>query len=159
MDQAYLEMCHFDVCTEALMTKKYRIAAIAAATGVIIGITSAGAMAGYSSWSSMGSHHGISYQERSYSGASSTPYGGAQIQASPSAPAGYMGMSAYLYNYSALCASATTVYNSVTLTVLARSASGDCGSGNYRARGVGKAYNYDGSYYPQWTYYSPYYTW
>jgi len=148
---------------EARMGKKYRIAAIAAVTGVIIGIMSSAAIAGYSDWSSMGSHHGISYSERSYVGVNSTPYGGGQIQASSSAPQGYMGMSAYLYvgsgSTSSVCASASPAFNSTQVTVFSRSASGNCGSNNYRAVGFGRAYNYDGTYSIQQTIYSPYYTW
>jgi len=142
-----------------MASSKVRVAAIAALTGVILGITGTAALAtNYSSWQHIYNFGTNDIQNRSFAGqVSGLPYGGGQVLADVARPAGYLGQQATLYKGGGVCATATAVYTSVASNAISRSAKVNCGSGNYTGYGLSWVYTGSQNYgFP--TYTSPNYT-
>ncbi|HYQ73886.1 hypothetical protein [Cellulomonas sp.] len=139
--------------------QRARLALVALLAGVVIGLsgTAAHAAITYSSWTSTGSWQGYSHTHRSWVDNGSKA-GGLSVAVSPAAPAGWIGASGYLYRGTSICASATAVYSSATVSGLSRSASGNCGAGQYRGYGNAKAYT-GTNYFSKNSPYSPYLSW
>lgn len=128
--------------------------------GMLIGVGGSVAIAAtaYSGWFSLGTTNGYSHDGQTWASSDSRAGGGLLRSTSGSAPTGWLGAEAQLTRNGALCASVSTFYNSAPATQLARSASGDCGSGNYR--GMAYFYRWAGTYYSAagW-YFSPIVAW
>ena len=92
-------------------------------------------------------YNGVQYSHRGNVD-STLKKGGATARASQVVPAGYLGVSPYIYKNGALCNSTGVAYTTYSSSAYSRSISGNCGSGNYQGSGYTYFYNPDtGRYY------------
>lgn len=140
-----------------------RLQSRALIAGVLPGSFSVGVFAGaaaattYSDWRNFGG----GYHVRGYTTSSGgVPIGGAHVERTngASSAAGYLGAAALLSKGTSGCAVSNTVYNSRAIVRLVKYIQYDCGAGNYRTQGLGRAYQATtGAYADAGSNLSPYY--